>query len=1622
MKKLLVLLITIASLNANGQTLEWARSMGGSDNDLAYSIATNDSGSVYVTGVFRGTVDFDPGAGIFNLTSNGGDDIFIQKLDLSGNLLWAVSFGGTSNDAGYEISLSDNGSIYITGCFRNTVDFDPGAGIFNITANTSTDIFILKLDSSGNLTWVKAMGGADFDYGYSITTDAIGNVYVTGSFGNTVDFDPGGGTLDLTSNGSDDTFVQKLDVNGNLLWVKSLGGTGMDIGNTVTVDDNGNLYVAGRFENTVDFDPGSGTFNINAVGGSDIFVQKLDANGDLLWVKSMGGNEDDTGNSIVTDAIGNVCLTGSFRSSVDFDPGSSTVNLTSNGAYDIFVQKLDSNGNLLWIKAMGGNSIDYGNAICTDYSGNIYLTGSFYNTVDFDPGSGTHDLISNGLNDIFVQKLDVSGNLLWVKSMGNSTQEYGKSIAADAGGNIYTTGSYFDNTVDFDPGSGTVNLTSNGAYDIFVQKFSQSTSCLGTNAGPDQTVCSGDSVTLTAMSGNSYTVDVSASGAMDYDFTGDFSGADPNINITLGDTLTFNVNTSGHPFWINTVQGTGSSNGVSVTNNGTSSGTIVWAPTTAGTFYYNCEFHSMMTGVITVSPPTTTFTWDNGVTNNVPFLPSETSDYILTATDMGGCTAYFTVTVSISNTDIEQGDTTICLGDSMDLNINNLIGGSLVDTFDMTFTSAFSHTIPATVSGGIYYIVVEGTYWGSTGELRDAAFKFQDNNQPFGPNSSSMWKLDGSGPGKPCPAAYTTDHKYYFYFSGTGSGVTFTFDDSNYSDNGGNLSFDIYYLDGGVLWSNGDTASCITVSPTITTTYSVAVSDGIGTCTDSVTISVSNLSVAASGTNVTCNGSVDGTVTAAITGGQSPYLYIWSTGDTIPSTLNTNTISNLNGGTYVVEITDALGCTDIDSVVVDEAPAISDTAVATNVSCFGGSDGSINLTVTGGVPPYTYLWVPGSDTTEDISGLTSNVYSYIVLDAYNCVRSGNILVDQPLPLQLSAGITDVTCYGMADGSIDLTVTGGSGPYVYSWSNGISTEDLTSLSAGTYVILVTDSNGCQDSLSASVNESVSLVLSIASTNVTCNGAGDGTATATATGGQPPYAYSWNTGESTSNLDSVGGGTYTVIATDSMGCTATDSVVVDEAPAISDTAVATNVSCFGGSDGSIDLTVTGGALPYTFLWAPGTDTTEDLSGLPFGVYTYVVIDANLCPIVGNVFVDQPMPLTILQNTTDVTCNGGSDGSITLTIMGGTPPCNVFWSNGDTGTSISNLIAGVYIATITDLNGCTVTDSIVISEPTALVLSTAVSGVSCNDGTDGSIDLTVSGGTTPYGYSWSNGENTEDISNLSAGTYTVVVTDGNGCVDSASVLLGDPNVMNLAVLLGHVTCHGWSDGSIDLNVNGGTSPYGYSWSNGDTTQDLSGVPAATYSVTVTDDNGCTDTLTSVITEPSEIVTGTISGATQANIGTTEPYSVTGNTGSTYTWTVTNGTISSGQGGVQIEVLWPSSPGNGQVAVVEMTQDSCYGDTVYLNVTIVGEAVGITTVTQPLDLLIYPNPFTNTTKVVFTNPEGLDYTLTAYDVTGNAVRVIKDIKGEEVVFNREDLTPGVYFIELSGNGPLYRGRLLVE
>ncbi|MHC1707551.1 MAG: SBBP repeat-containing protein [Bacteroidales bacterium] len=473
MKKSLLLILFVLSCSfSTAQYFEWAGAFSGAERQEGRAIDVDAAGNVYITGSYKGESDFDPGPGTFSLTPVGNYEIFLTKLDMDGNLVWALSFGDSDLDEGRDLCLDAEGNIYLTGYFTGTVDFDPGPGVVNLNSPGSGDIFILKLDPSGNFMKVLQMGGPDYtDSPNSIAVDSSGNIYTTGSFKTAADFDPGPGVYTLEGIGLADIFISKLDSAGNFLWAKEIGSTQDDSGWEVSIDFAGNVVAIGGFRATADFDPGPDTLNFTSFGQLDSYILKLNPDGELIWADQVGGTNGDNGYTMVLDQIGNVFLGGSFQGSCDFNPGPDTTSLVSSYDIDAFAGCYNPDGDLVWVKQIAGSRREAVMDIDSDPAGSLYMTGMYTGSVDFDPGPGVFTLTTaDYFWDIFILKLDYEGNFLWAKETGGGNLDQGNAIAADIEGNSYTTG-YFMETSDFDPGTGVYYITGAGDFDCFVLKL-----------------------------------------------------------------------------------------------------------------------------------------------------------------------------------------------------------------------------------------------------------------------------------------------------------------------------------------------------------------------------------------------------------------------------------------------------------------------------------------------------------------------------------------------------------------------------------------------------------------------------------------------------------------------------------------------------------------------------------------------------------------------------------------------------------------------------------------------------------------------------------------------------------------------------------------------------------------------------------------------------------------------------------------------------------------------------------------------------------------------------------------------------------------------------------------------
>ncbi len=691
-------------------------------------------------------------------------------------------------------------------------------------------------------------------------------------------------------------------------------------------------------------------------------------------------------------------------------------------------------------------------------------------------------------------------------------------------------------------------------------------------------------------------------------------------------------------------------------------------------------------------------------------------------------------------------------------------------------------------------------------------------------------------------------------------------------------------------WNTGATDSSITT--TIAGTFNLTVTDGNG-CSNSDTIVVTAnpaMGLAMSSTTATCGGS-NGTASVVVTGGTGPFFYVWSD----PSSQTNTTAVALSAGTYTVIVTDGLGCTDSNNVAVGNttAPTVTITS-SIDLLCNGDNNGQATVGATGGTTPYTYSWDdPGTQTNATATGLAAGTYVGTVTDNVGCAASDIVIITEPLALSLTPSSTNSNC-GASDGSASVAVTGGTGTYTYLW-NDVGTQTTSTavtLPAGTYNVTVTDGNACTDTTNATVSDLAGGTASIgSSTNASCNGVCDGSATASITGGTAPFTYSWDDPASQTNITATGlcATAVNVTITDNVGCISIAGVTLTEPAAISLITGSVDATC-GNSDGSASVLASGGSGgPYTYLWNdPLVQTTDTATALAAGAYVVVVTDAGACSDSSTVTVNNTgAPTVTVTSSTNLLCNGDSDGQATVGATGGTTPYTYSWDDPGTQTNATatGLVAGTYVGTVTDNVGCAASDIVIITEPLALSLTPSSTNSNCGS-SDGSATVTVTGGTGSYTYIWDDpGTQTNATAgSIPAGTYNVTVTDGNACTGTASATVSDVGGGTASIgSSANASCNGICDGAATASITGGTAPFTYLWDDpaSQTNITATGLCATAVNVTITDNVGCVSIAGVTLTEPSAI--GLTTGSVDATCGNSDGSAsviATGGNGAPYTY----------------------------------------------------------------------------------------------------------------------------------------------
>lgn len=540
-----------------------------------------------------------------------------------------------------------------------------------------------------------------------------------------------------------------------------------------------------------------------------------------------------------------------------------------------------------------------------------------------------------------------------------------------------------------------------------------------------------------------------------------------------------------------------------------------------------------------------------------------------------------------------------------------------------------------------------------------------------------------------------------------------------------------------------------------------------------------------------------------------------------------------------------------------------------DVSCYGASTGQATATAIGSISgfnptSFTYTW-SNSDNTALTTGLSANTnYTVTVTDQLGCSDTTSVTLTQPSsPITAATTGSILACYGANTGTIQLTVSGATPPYSYQWNNNATTEDLSNLVAGTYTVTITDANNCTITETETVTQPPTpIVITGSGTTIAC-GATTGSINISVTGGGSPYTYAWSNGASSQDISGLTPGTYTVTVSDQYGCNMPMDFTINTLTNLTASTTSTDAACATSPTGTASVTASGGQAPYNYLWSYNGQTSQSLSNLPAGLYTVTVTDATNCQITASATVGQLASLIVSANIQPISCSGGNDGGIDLTVSS-SDPNNTFtynWSNNAISQDITNLSAGSYQVTITDQNGCSASGSFNMTSPTPVSANTTITSITCHGGNDGTVTVNATGGAGFYTYQWANNLGTNAmISNVSAGGYFVTITDANGCTASTSAFVGQPNPLTINLLPTAIACSGNATGSITTSVSGGTGSYSYNWDNGiGNIQHPNNLTAGTYNVTVTDGNGCTQTATTTVNQLAPI---SVSVQNQTNV----------------------------------------------------------------------------------------------------------------------------------------------------------------
>lgn len=1383
------------------------------NNEHTIENAVIDSiGNISLVGNFKGIVDFDPSTGISNYNSphltgyianftNSFDLIKVETLGNYNTINCSENFGGrilaggnfrkrftilsnsifsdtigkkSSSSAitfwddtlGYagEISvdsyhdldqfgdinsdliISNSSELFVCGTMSTDLIFNPNTPNKFISENQGvTNAYFARYDSTGTCEYVSLILGLGLVTAEKISLDESNNIWVAGTFSSLTDFDPGPGSYKIWPPGASinnivtATYLAKYSANGDFLHVRVISG---DVSlEDIVIDAAGNGLIVGEVDGSTDLNPGIGTYNVS----NCTFFAKYSATGDFISAYHLPGPRI-LFSSLIPDSSGGFYLFGSKSeaSNVDLDFSSSGSQMTGFVIGD-FVVHHDSSMNLI-NAALFEKSQPYGSYYpfrvhgALKPSGSVIVSGQFYTQIDLDPGIPTQNVASYQYDDIYLAELDDSLNFVLGKSIKCNNSAQIEGIDIDQLDNIHLVGIFKDSLYVNGASNGLALTSTSSAGNPFYIKFDPAMNTMSSGSYGASNGCCSNEITSFQLTPNGNPV-IAGEYKNVFDFMPglgnyyldagnnndayllslkpcDMSSDTIDYTLCKGDSLVINggeVYESG--YYPEYFASSGDCDSMVVHS------VRVFPEYVVTKTEPSCSGDS--NGVVSFSSLNpNTYIWDIGSSENeIDSLPAGNYDVVIVD-------SFSTCIDSISVELTQPGAMDMVLSKS-DISCFDLNDGLIsvqatggIEPYSIQWSNGESSDTVSGLSTGTYSVQV----------IDQNGCLISDSTEIAAPSYPVSVSIDSSE-NVLCGGASTG------YISIEAYGGT------------GQLSF---------LWSNGETDSIIGNLPA--GNYSVTITD-INGCTtvDSVLIAETpELEVSFSTTSNSCFGDSSASILASSTGGLPPYSYVWNTGAT------DSILQNLSAGQYTCSVTDAYGCERDSTITITQPDSISLAFFTDSVTCYGLMDGLAAVFATGGTEPYSYLW-SGGIVNDSLENIAAGTYMLTLTDSNNCIAEDSISVFEPDSLIASVVLDSIlNCDYDSSGAVSSIVTGGKAPYNYSWSTGETSFAIDNLTEGIYTLSVSDTKGCSatDSLQLQALSHLYLISDSVS-NALCNG-DQGFVSLLALDGLSPYSYVWSNNAGNFAGQHVPAGTHTVTVTDSAGCVDSMQFVISEPPSLDLSLVSlVQPSCFGFSDGSLEVGAIGGTLPYDYSWDQGNDSTFN-GFLTAGAYTAYVSDSNDCSDTLEVLLTEPQALTSQLQVMDETCLGDSNGSINATISGGISPYNYVWNDPQSQTSAiaSSLASGTYSVLVTDNNGCTHQDTATINSGSPhpipdLGADTTAWEVDSFLLSPGSFDST-------YSFVWQDNTSGNSFIALNSGSFWVIVTDSNGCSGSDTINL--------------------------------------------------------------------------------------------------------------------------------------------------------------------------------------------------------------------------------------------------------------